>query len=284
MKFSEQGWLDTATRIDTPNFNDDANARTIIVMHYTAGYTAASAIATFKNPASEASAHFIVGTNGAITQMVATRHVAWHSGFGLYQGRRNVNGFAIGIEIVNPGYHFRNPAGGFLNWDKKPVTAAQLAPFPGMVEARDAWVGSAPVFWPRYPETQLRAVEQLTATLLKAYPTITDIVGHRDVDSERRRKVDPGPAFPMPRFKALITARNRDASTTTAIFVVKSDTGEVRVRSGPGTGFATLDWSPLGNGDQVERLSRDGDWLRIRRWVNGTPREGWVRADYLVAK
>ena len=281
MKFDVSGWLDDADKIQSPNRYTTANAREIIVMHYTAGYNAASAINTFKRASAEASAHFVVAVDGSITQMVSTNEVAWHAGFGVYDGRPKVNSFSIGIEIDNPGYHFKRADGGFDNWERKPVTAASLAPFPGMVEARDAWVGSAMAYWPKYPEAQLKALESLTKALLKTYKSITDIVGHKDVDSVRKRKVDPGPAFPMQRFNLLIDTRSDEEPVATE-FLVKSDTGTLNVRGGPGTNFDPLSWGPLSNGQKVIRLEGRGEWYRVRRWIEGTAREGWVYAPYLV--
>ena len=39
---------------------------------------------------------------------------------------------------------------------------------------------------PQLTEEQLKAVEDLTKTLLKTYRTLADIVGHRDIDTMRR--------------------------------------------------------------------------------------------------
>jgi N-acetylmuramoyl-L-alanine amidase len=283
MKFNASGWLDSAVQTLSPNLDKGPNGREIIVMHYTAGYTASSAVNTFKLKSAQSSAHFVVEVDGGITQMVSTADIAWHAGRSLYHGRQRVNSFSIGIEIVNPGYHFKAADGGFLNWERKPVSSAKLAPFPGMVEAQDPWVGSAKTYWPIYPEAQLKAIEQLTKALLKAYPSIDDIVGHRDVDTVRRLKVDPGPAFPMRRFRMLLDRRDEpETAPGLAEFLIKSPTGTLNVRGGPGTNFDTLSWGPIDNGQKVQRLEARGEWYRVRRWVEGIAREGWVFAAYLV--
>ncbi|MGL6043480.1 MAG: N-acetylmuramoyl-L-alanine amidase [Sandaracinobacteroides sp.] len=198
------GWATGALRETSPNFETGHSGRDCVVLHYTASYTAASAIATFAARASKASAHFVVETDGRVTQMVDCRNTAWHAGRSLFEGSGRVNQRSIGIEIVNPGYHFRSGTGAILNWQKKPVQPSRLAPFPGWLEARDPWVGSAPVLWPLYPERQLLAVEQILRACLIAWPGIRDIVGHRDVDTVRKLKVDPGPAFPMQRMRRLL--------------------------------------------------------------------------------
>lgn len=278
MRFKNDGWLETGPKEISPNFSASPNPREVIVMHYTASYTAQSAIDAFMKQGG-ASAHFVVETDGTITQMVSTAHRAFHAGPGVYHGRSGVNGFSVGIEIVNPGYHFKSESGGWLNWDRKPTSASRLAPFPGMLEAQDPWVGSARQYWPLFPEDQLKAVETLTKALLKTYRSLVDIVGHRDIDTVRKWKVDPGPAFPMTRFRRLID--RRDDKVAIAAYVVEAPGGLLNVRGGPGTSFGTLDWGPLRNGQQVERLEARGEWYRVRRWIDGTAHEGWVFAAYL---
>lgn len=51
------------------------------------------------DPASEVSAHFLVGRDGRIEQLVPLEQVAWHAGVSEWQGRPRVNGFSIGIEM-----------------------------------------------------------------------------------------------------------------------------------------------------------------------------------------
>lgn len=282
MRFDSFGWLDVATREPTLNFNAGAGDPELVVLHYTASYDALSAIRTFRNTLSRASAHFVVATDGKITQMVSVRDDAWHAGGGVHQGRESVNSFSVGIEIVNPGYHFSDGAGGWLNWERKPVSKAMLKPFGAMVEVQDPWVGSARQYWPGYPEPQLAAVQKLVLTLLTTYPAIKDVVGHRDVDGIRKRKVDPGPAFPMARMKALLDKKIVPPAPRPLDYLVKSEAGYLNVRQKPSLTAPKADWSPLLNGERVQRLDMRPDWFRIRRWKAGVPKEGWVMARYLV--
>lgn len=283
MRFDSFGWLDVAVRKPTLNFNGGSGGPELIVMHYTASYEGRSPVNTFLNPTSKASAHFVVDTDGMITQMVSVRDDAWHSGGGIWKGRTDVNRFSVGIEIVNPGYHFRGPDNTVLNWERKPVSKAQLSPFPGMVEVPDPWVGSGNFLWPTYPEQQLKSLQQLTRALLTSFPSIKEIVGHRDVDTLRKRKVDPGPAFPMKRFRDLLDKRGVPPPPKPADYVVKSELGYLNVRTTPSITAPKADWSPLLNGDRVQRIDMRPEWFRIRRWKAGVASEGWVMAKYLVA-
>jgi N-acetylmuramoyl-L-alanine amidase len=283
MRFDTFGWLDVAVRKPTRNFSAGNTPPEIIVMHYTASYEGRSPVQTFLNPTSRASAHFVLDVDGMITQMVSVRDDAWHAGGGQYKLRDNVNQFAVGIEIVNPGYHRAGPDDTLLDWQGRPVTKAQLAPFPGMVQAPDPWVGSGKFHWPTYPEQQLKVLQQLTRALITSYPSIKDVVGHRDVDTLRKRKVDPGPAFPMTRFRDLLDKRTVPPPPRPVDYIVKSDLGYLNVRTTPSITAAKADWSPLLNGDRIQKIDERSDWFKIRRWKAGVAHEGWVMARYLSA-
>ena len=73
-----------------------------IILHYTAGSTAQSAVNTFQNQASQVSAHYIIGRNGDIFQMMEDYEKAWHT--------RGANDDSIGIEhVALPGQHLTAP-------------------------------------------------------------------------------------------------------------------------------------------------------------------------------
>jgi hypothetical protein len=68
-----------------------ASAIRLIVVHVTEG-TYGGTIAWFRNPHARCSANYVVSREGAITQMVADRHPAWHA------GNAWVNAHSVGIE------------------------------------------------------------------------------------------------------------------------------------------------------------------------------------------
>jgi len=77
------------------NYRAVSGVRTIdrIVIHITdSGANISSPINWFKNPAAKVSAHYVIGQDGTIVQMVAHNDVAWHAG--------SANGTSIGIEHV----------------------------------------------------------------------------------------------------------------------------------------------------------------------------------------
>ena len=55
------------------------------------------------DPAFEVSAHYLIGRDGAIVQLVDERLRAWHAGAGAWGGVRDVNSRSIGIELDNDG-------------------------------------------------------------------------------------------------------------------------------------------------------------------------------------
>jgi N-acetylmuramoyl-L-alanine amidase len=74
-----------------------------IILHHTASGTTSSCVRWFENPESKVSAHYVIGKDGSIIQMVNTFYRAWHAGNSVIDGRTNVNDYSVGIEIVNTG-------------------------------------------------------------------------------------------------------------------------------------------------------------------------------------
>ena len=74
-----------------------------IVIHFTAGSSLTSSVNVLTDPDSGVSAHFAVGRNGNIVQMLPTNKVAWHAGESHFEGRSGLNKYSIGIELDNAG-------------------------------------------------------------------------------------------------------------------------------------------------------------------------------------
>lgn len=50
----------------------------------------------------EVSAHYLILRDGTIYQLVADQNIAWHAGVSeMPDGRKNVNDFSIGVEVIN---------------------------------------------------------------------------------------------------------------------------------------------------------------------------------------
>ncbi len=75
-----------------------------VVLHHTSTTALMPVIRHFSDPRNEVSAHFTIGRDGSVVQHVPAEMAAWHAGPSLdLEGRRRVNQFSIGIELVNTG-------------------------------------------------------------------------------------------------------------------------------------------------------------------------------------
>jgi LysM repeat protein len=85
------------------NFNErpDPDNITTIVVHATANSTLIGVISWFQNPTAYVSAHYVIGKDGKMVQMVKDEDRAWHAGKSEWRGVPNVNDYGLGIELVN---------------------------------------------------------------------------------------------------------------------------------------------------------------------------------------
>lgn len=89
----------------SPNFNERRGAARVdlVVLHYTAMTDAEEAACRLCDPEAEVSAHYLIGADGRISQLVDEDKRAWHAGEGRWAGRDDVNSRSIGIELDNDG-------------------------------------------------------------------------------------------------------------------------------------------------------------------------------------
>ncbi len=110
--------------IQSPNFGkrpQDAIVDTIVV-HSTVIPTLERTTVAFQRKESQVSAHFTIGRDGSIVQNLSTFDRAWHAGVSQdSRGKKNLNDFSIGIELVN------------LNDGKQDYPEAQLQSLCGII-------------------------------------------------------------------------------------------------------------------------------------------------------
>jgi N-acetylmuramoyl-L-alanine amidase len=99
--------------VPSPNF--DARRAVVIVLHATEQGSARESLDTLRtaNSGGPVSAHYLVGDDGRIYQLVADADRAWHAGGGRWGTLTDLNSASIGIEIDNDG--------------SEPYTDAQIA-------------------------------------------------------------------------------------------------------------------------------------------------------------
>lgn len=85
--------------------NHDARRAQLIVLHHTGKQSAQAALVTLQtgNSQGRVSAHYLIGRDGTLYQLVSEYDRAWHAGAGSWGGIADVNSASIGIELDNDG-------------------------------------------------------------------------------------------------------------------------------------------------------------------------------------
>src|SRR5215216_850499 len=178
----------------------------ILVMHYTAGGSGlSSAKYLMREHSPSSSAHFVIDRDGKVYQISGIDLITWHAGKSAWKGRIGINQYGIGVEFANYGY--LKPTSDKSRWLIAATNYATAFIDHPEVQSDDVIFvahknGGPKLGWEPYTEAQLAAGEKLTAWILAQYPGIKEIVGHDDISPGR--KSDPGPAFPMWRFRKLL--------------------------------------------------------------------------------
>jgi N-acetylmuramoyl-L-alanine amidase len=134
-----------------------------IILHHTASNSTAGDLATLRSPAAGVSAHYLIGRDGKIYQLVKDERRAWHAGVAAIRGDSSpdVNSRSIGIEITNAGD------------GKTPFTQGQY-----------------------------RALERLVPYLVKKHKVpLRNLLGHKEVALPAGRKSDPASNFNWERIR-----------------------------------------------------------------------------------
>ena len=244
-----------------------------LVIHYTAGGTASSAVRVFKNttPGSRVSAHLVIDHDGTITQMVPFDTVSFHAGRSRWRGKNGLNAFSVGIEIVNWGKLTRDANGTWRSWTGAMVPAERVI----LAEHKNHPGGT--FGWEIFDEAQIEATLDAARAIVSAYGMDEwDLIGHDDVSPIR--KIDPGPAFDIDSFRAMVFGEEGGSDTT--LFKVDSDTG-LNLRIAPALDAQKI--KNLANGAPVRVIERSGPWwlvAEIRNKQDDTT--GYVHSRWLT--
>lgn len=181
----------------SPNTGGKLKPRYCII-HFTAGRDFASSVKWLSNPQAKASAHLVVGRGGEVAQLVDFDVVAWHAGKSSWLGLDGLNRHSIGIEIDNAGRLIKRADGTWESWFKATYPPSDVV----LAKHRNE---SAETGWHVYTPLQVEVVEDIVRVLHAAYE-FDDILGHEEISP--KRKVDPGPAFPLDSMRSRILGRN----------------------------------------------------------------------------
>jgi N-acetylmuramoyl-L-alanine amidase len=92
-------------RHPSPNFGPRRNGLRpeLVVIHYTEMTSPDAALERLCAPEAQVSAHYLIGADGRVWQLVDEAARAWHAGAGDWRGAGDVNSRSIGIELDNDG-------------------------------------------------------------------------------------------------------------------------------------------------------------------------------------
>ncbi len=237
-----------------------------IIIHYTAGASAESSVRTLMDPNSKASAHLVIGRDGAITQLVPFNIIAWHAGKSSYGNRIGYNNYSIGIEIDNAG-PLTKSGDIYRSWFGKEYSANEV--IEGIHRNE-----KTPRFWHAYTDAQIQVVEEISRLLVATY-NMKSILGHEEISPIR--KSDPGPAFPLDRFRDRVLNAGRDSDEDEP----RPEKGRVgvdklNIRANPDAKAEKVAM-PLAKGAKVKILEESNGWYKVTTEV-----EGWVSKQYVV--
>jgi N-acetylmuramoyl-L-alanine amidase len=244
-----------------------------LVIHYTAGSSAAGTVAWFCSPASRVSAHLVIARDGTVTQLVPFNREAWHAGQSRWGSLSGLNHHSIGIELDNAGCLIWSGGKWVSPLTRRSYPDSEITVAPHKNDPP----GAAPYGWHAYTPEQIEATLACGLALVNHYG-LADVVGHDDIAPGRKR--DPGPDFPLESVRARLLGRGDDHPeryrTTARLFV----------RSGAGADFTALPGTPLPLGTEVEVLAKHGLWWQVDvvGEVNGVMDiVGWSHSKYLEA-
>lgn len=269
----------------------ESNAPDTIVIHFTAGSSLQSSVDVLTSADSGVSAHFVIGRNGDIVQLLPTNQIAWHAGVSAYAGRTDLNRYSIGIELDNAGQLKPRDDGLFESWFGKRYDKSETIE---ALHPNQSVMG----YWHKYTDIQIATTASLCRLLCAHYP-ISTLVGHEEIAPSR--KVDPGPAFPMEALRKLLMlgvykqeshSHNDDLTNEIALRqethertenTVRNKKGRVasvsantlNVRKGPSASFSLLD-NTLQKGEVLKILETQEEWAKV-----SFTKIGWVNTQYI---
>ena len=183
-----------------------------IVIHYSAGPSAAVDIRWLCMEDARASSHFVISRQGMISQLVRLEDKAWHCAPAeiMIDGecRSDVNARTIGIELSNLGLLYTDRDGNCW-WAAGRTMARYRGPDP--VYATLRWDNGHEVegHWEPYSDAQVEALVWLLGRIRAAGYPADNLVGHEEIAVPVGRKQDPGACLPWDRLTRVVPRRTQ---------------------------------------------------------------------------
>lgn len=85
----------------SPNF--DARRPNFVIIHHTTNASVEQSLRVLTDPERKVSAHYLIGRDGRVIQIVPDDARAWHAGESYWGGHSDINSASLGIELDNNG-------------------------------------------------------------------------------------------------------------------------------------------------------------------------------------
>lgn len=194
----------TTLRLPRGQYFARPRPKDLVVLHHTAGGSAASSVSWWRRDGSTIATAYIIDRDGTVYECFDPSFWAFHLGLRGTNGA--VDQRSVGVELANWGW-LEEAGGGFTNYRGAPVDRADV------YDHGRRWRGHR--YWEAYPEAQVEAAIRLTEVLVRRfgidpdvapahlgapdtsrYKKFRGVIAHHHV---RTGKTDVSPAFPWDR-------------------------------------------------------------------------------------
>ncbi|MGR3485501.1 MAG: N-acetylmuramoyl-L-alanine amidase [Paracoccaceae bacterium] len=218
---------------------DEAMSPDLVVLHDTAGRLEDGNSAHYLATSRRVSVHLVIERDGSIRQLAPFDRACDHAGPSHYHGRNDVNGFSIGIEMVNPGRMTLGGRGRARAWWGETFDLDEYDI--DLITTPEHGRG----YWMPHTEAQLAATLDVLDALFAGIDSLRDVRTHWYISPGR--KVDTNPHLQIESIRARVLGRTEPTDI------------EAEEQS-----------DPLDRGQFVEIDTR-GSNLNQRRWPSFNP-------------
>lgn len=165
-----------------------------VVIHHTATYNLNGTVSYFTKNAVDV--HFVMGHDGKIVQMVPCNRTAAHAGESEWNGKKWLNNYYVGIEVVNIGWLTKKGDKFYDGYKRE---------WKGKVRERKA---EGQQYWEPFTDAQEKALFDLCVWLVKTYDIpVENIAAHFEVSPGRKNDPAGGLSMSFDQFRKMVGDR-----------------------------------------------------------------------------